>query len=199
MMLAITKPEYFIPIHGQYRHLYQHANIARNMGVSDDSIFVLDIGDVLEIDEEGANVAEPVACGSVLIDGLGIGDVGNSVLRDRRLLSRDGLIVVTFAISKQTGALLSKPEIITKGFVYAPESEELLSAAAELVRTRAEAFATPHSEWSSVKNELRSSLKSFLYGKTKRTPVILLSISHVDTKENIDNGDMPQGAGTHNE
>lgn len=190
LMLAITKPEYFIPIHGQYRHLYQHANIAESMGVDEDNIFVLDIGDVLEIDESGANVASSVPCGSVLIDGLGIGDVGNSVLRDRRLLSRDGLIVAAFAISKQTGKLLSEPEIITKGFVYAPESEELLNSAAELVGTQAENFSEyPYSEWSTIKNNIRSSLKSFLHNKTKRTPVILISISYVDTEPN--SFDMP--------
>lgn len=174
LMLALTKPKYFMPVHGEYRHLYQHARIAREMGVADENIIVADLGNVVELTRNSACINGSVQSGGVMIDGLGIGDIGNIVLRDRRLLSQDGLFAVVVALNRQTGELIAEPELISRGFVYVRGSEELMNGAKELVINQAAKFSISHkSDWANIKNGIRNGLKDYLYEKTKRTPIIL--------------------------
>lgn len=183
LMLALTKPEYFIPIHGEVRHLYQHADLACEMGVRPENIFVSEIGCVIEFTPSGARMNSSVPCGSLLIDGLGIGDIGNVVLKDRRLLSKDGLFTVIMALGKTTGELMAEPEILSRGFVYVRGSEELISEALMIVESAAARFAqSDRSEWAQIKNAIKNELKDYLYMKTKRTPMILPIIIEIDDK-----------------
>lgn len=183
LMLALTKPEYFIPIHGEVRHLYQHADLACEMGVRPENIFVSEIGCVIEFTPSGARMKSSVPCGSLLIDGLGIGDIGNVVLKDRRLLSKDGLFTVIMALGKTTGELMAEPEILSRGFVYVRGSEELISEALMIVESAAARFAqSDRSEWAQIKNAIKNELKDYLYMKTKRTPMILPIIIEIDDK-----------------
>ncbi len=183
LMLALTKPEYFIPIHGEVRHLYQHADLACEMGVRPENIFVSEIGCVIEFTPSGARMNSSVPCGSLLIDGLGIGDIGNVVLKDRRLLSKDGLFTVIIALGKTTGELMAEPEILSRGFVYVRGSEELISEALMIVESAAARFAqSDRSEWAQIKNAIKNELKDYLYMKTKRTPMILPIIIEIDDK-----------------
>ena len=174
LMFTLTKPRFFIPVHGESRHLYQHAKLAEQMGVQPENIFVVNIGDVLELTRNGGKINGTVPSGSVMIDGLGVGDIGNAVLRDRKVLSEDGLFIVVIPLKKQTGELLSHPEIISRGFVYVKGSEELMHDARGQVAAMAAKFKGAHrSEWSALKNNMRSDLKNYLYNKTKRRPMIL--------------------------
>ena len=183
LMLALTKPEYFIPIHGEVRHLYQHADLACEMGVRPENIFVSEIGCVIEFTPSGARMNSSVPCGSLLIDGLGIGDIGNVVLKDRRRLSKDGLFTVIIALGKTTGELMAEPEILSRGFVYVRGSEELISEALMIVESAAARFAqSDRSEWAQIKNAIKNELKDYLYMKTKRTPMILPIIIEIDDK-----------------
>lgn len=183
LMLALTKPEYFIPIHGEARHLYQHADLACEMGVRPENIFVSEIGCVIEFTPSGARMNSSVPCGSLLIDGLGIGDIGNVVLKDRRLLSKDGLFTVIMALGKTTGELMAEPEILSRGFVYVRGSEELISEALMIVESASARFAqSDRSEWAQIKNAIKNELKDYLYMKTKRTPMILPIIIEIDDK-----------------
>lgn len=183
LMLALTKPEYFIPIHGEVRHLYQHADLACEMGVRPENIFVSEIGCVIEFTPSGARMNSSVPCGSLLIDGLGIGDIGNVVLKDRRLLSKDGLFTVIIALGKTTGELMAEPEILSRGFVYVRGSEELISEALMIAESAAARFAqSDRSEWAQIKNAIKNELKDYLYMKTKRTPMILPIIIEIDDK-----------------
>lgn len=174
LMFHVTKPKFFIPVHGEYRQLYMHAKLAEEMGVAPEHVFVTDVGDVVELTYKTAKISGSVQAGSVMIDGLGVGDIGNIVLRDRRLLSQDGLMVAVIAIEKNTGKLLAGPELISRGFVYVRESEALMKDATEMIRTHAQKFEqSPKANWASIKNDMRSTLKEFLFDRTKRTPIIL--------------------------
>lgn len=174
LMLNLMKPKYFIPIHGEYRMLRAHAQLAEQTGVRPENIFLLDNGDTVEISGGVARLGPKVPSGQVLIDGLGVGDVGNIVLRDRKLLSQDGILVVVVTLSKQTGAILSGPDIISRGFVYVRESEELLDEANQLVaQILNKCNEEKVNEWSSLKTNVRDALSKFLYEKTKRKPMIL--------------------------
>ncbi|OQB23314.1 MAG: Ribonuclease J 1 [Firmicutes bacterium ADurb.Bin182] len=180
LMFTITKPKYFIPVHGEYRHLYQHARLAEEMGVKPENIFVAETGNVIEFTKKDAKINGTVQSGSIMVDGLGIGDIGNAVLRDRRLLSQDGLFAVIIALEKHTGKLLAEPEILSRGFVYVRDSDELMNEAVELIREQAHKFENSQkSEWASHKNNIKSTLKTYLYNKTKRTPMILPIIVEV--------------------
>ena len=167
-MHALTKPKYFMPIHGEYRHLIHNKEIAEGMGMSPQNIFVSSIGKVVEIDENGARFGETVQAGKVLIDGSGIGDVGNIVLRDRRNLSESGLIIAVATISQQEGILMSGPEIISRGFVYVRENEELMNGAKD-VATRAliDALDEGITEWVELKNILKACISKYIFNKTK--------------------------------
>ncbi len=179
IMHSITKPEYFIPVHGEYRHLYKHADLADSMGLPKENSFVMDIGNVLEIDEDGARMVGSIKSGSVLVDGLGIGDVGNIVLRDRRILSQDGLFVVVLPLQRGTNELVSTPDIISRGFVYVRESEDLIEDAKTVVIDTLNQMDVKNSDWNSIKNKVRSELRDYLYNKTKRNPMILSIIVEV--------------------
>ena len=174
LMHALTKPKYFMPVHGEYRHLIHHKELAEGMGMDASNIFVSDIGKVVEIDEKGARFGETVQAGKVLIDGSGIGDVGNIVLRDRKNLAEGGLIIAVATISQQEGILMSGPEIISRGFVYVRENEELINGAKD-VATRAliDALDDGITEWTELKNILKASISKYIFNKTKKKPVVL--------------------------
>ncbi len=174
LMLTLTKPKFFIPVHGEARHLYQHKELAEELGIPEEDIFVTEIGDVVELTRNKGRIAGSVTAGSVMVDGSGVGDIGNVVLRDRKLLSEDGIFTVVITLNKQTGALLAQPEILSRGFVYEKNSEELLKETRELVKTKAAQFEKNHrSSWSSIKNDIRNSIKNYLYERTKRRPMVM--------------------------
>lgn len=172
---SLIKPKYFLPVHGEYRHLRQHSLIAENLGMRKDHIFILENGQVLSLRRNKVEKCkEEVPCSSVMVDGLGVGDVGNIVLRDRKLLSEAGLIIVVAGIQKGTGMVTSGPDIISRGFVYVRESEDLIDSARKVVEARLERC---HSEgvrdWAALKVAVRDELRNFIYQRTKRSPVIL--------------------------
>ena len=180
LMLNLIRPKYFIPIHGEYRMLRQHGILAEQTGVEKENIFLIDNGDTVEIQNGVARYGSKVPAGRVLIDGLGVGDVGNIVLRDRKLLSQDGILVVVVTLSKQEGKILSGPDIISRGFVYVRESEGLLEEANRIVSGTLNKLMTDKvSEWASLKTHVKDALGRFLYEKTKRRPMILPIIMEV--------------------
>ena len=178
---TLTKPRYFVPVHGEYRHLVQHQRLAQSLDMAPDHTFVLDVGSVLEISKRGAKVAGTVPAGSIMVDGLGVGDVGNIVLRDRKLLSQDGLIVVCVTFDSTNGEVLSGPDLISRGFVYVRESEMLMEEAKQVVNEYLHSLSNKdkHLDWTAIKTGIRSKLKDYLYAKTKRSPVILPIIIEV--------------------
>ena len=174
LMFALTKPRFFIPVHGEIRHLCQHAELAEVMGIPRENIFVTDIGSVVELTRNKGQVNGTVPSGSVMVDGSGVGDIGSVVLRDRKLLSEDGLFTIVVTLNRQTGALLASPEILSRGFVYMRDSEELIKEAKKMVRDIAARFETSNkSEWAGIKNAIRNDLKNYLYEKTKRRPMVM--------------------------
>ena len=182
LMQALTKPKYFIPVHGEYRHLYANAQLARSMGMDGSHIFISDIGKVLEIDRKGARfLPNPVPAGKVLVDGYGVGDVGNIVLRDRRHLSQDGLIVVVATVDLGEKLLLSGPDIVSRGFVYVRESEELMEQVRTIASETLNGFLdTPGDiDRMELKTKIKDEVSKFLYMKTKRKPMILPVIMNV--------------------
>ena len=174
LMNALLKPKYFMPVHGEYRHLYANRDIALEMGVPEENIFISEIGRVLEIDKKGAHFAGTVPSGKILVDGYGVGDVGNIVLRDRKHLSQDGLIVVVASIDNESGLLLAGPDVVSRGFVYVREAEELMEEirqiATDVIFRCLERQSCDRME---LKNALRDDLTKFLYAKTKRKPMVL--------------------------
>ncbi|SDW26137.1 ribonuclease J [Paenibacillus sp. CF384] len=180
LMLNLIKPKYFIPIHGEYRMLRQHALLGESVGIERENIFVIDNGDTVEFTGGVARKGSKVPAGNVLIDGLGVGDVGNIVLRDRKLLSQDGILVVVVTLSKQDGAILSGPDIISRGFVYVRESEGLLEEANRIVTSTLHKLMNDKvNEWASLKTNVKDALGRFLYEQTRRRPMILPIIMEV--------------------
>jgi len=174
LMLSLTKPKFFIPMHGEYRHLYRHAALAESVGIKKKDIFIPELGKVIELGKKLSRFSETVPSGSVIIDGLGIGDVGNVVLRDRRLLSQDGLFIVVVTISSETGGLIAGPDIVSRGFVYMRESSDLLEGARKIIiEVVGECEKNKITEWTTIKNQIKKALRSFLYDNTKRNPMIL--------------------------
>lgn len=174
LMLSLVKPKNFMPVHGEYSFLKTHGELASSLGLDDNHIFIMENGNVLEVSKEGAKLAKSVQSGHVLIDGLGVGDVGNIVLRDRKRLSEDGLIIVVMTLDKATGKLVSGPDIVSRGFVYVRESEELMNGARSVVdKALTKLMEKEVREWSTIKNEVKDSLKDYLYQNTKRNPMIL--------------------------
>ena len=174
LMHALVKPKYFMPVHGEYRHLIQHKELAEGMGMSPDRIFVSDIGRVIEISDEGAKFNGTVQAGKVLIDGSGVSDVGNIVLRDRKNLAESGLIIAVATISLEEGILMSGPEIISRGFVYVRESEELMNGARDIAtRVLVDALDEGIREWVELKTLIKNAIAKFIFSKTKKKPVIL--------------------------
>lgn len=172
---ALLKPKYFMPVHGEYRHLRTHAALAMNMGKPEDHIFILKNGQVLNLNKDKVSMTkEEVPASAVLVDGLGVGDVGNIVLRDRKLLSESGLIIVVAAIEKGSGMIVSGPDIISRGFVYVRENEDLMNSARKVVSQRLDkCYEEGLKDWAGLKNAVKDELKNFIYEKTKRSPVIL--------------------------
>jgi ribonuclease J len=171
---ALTKPEYFMPIHGEARHLYKHKELAEYMGMEPNHIFISEVGKILEIGTDGAKFNGTVPAGIVLVDGTGVGDVGNVVLRDRRHLSEDGIIVVVATIDAQAFDIISGPEIVSRGFVYAKESEELIEQIRLIARDAIYGcLIRGISEWTQLKYKVKDDLSKFIYSQTKRKPMIL--------------------------
>ena len=180
LMLSLIKPKYFMPVHGEYVHLLSHRDIAVSLGIPKENIFVMNIGDVLELSKKDAKVNGTVPAGQVLVDGLGVGDVGNIVLRDRKNLSENGLMVVVVTIDSASGTILAGPDIISRGFVYVRESEDLMEEARAVINDSLIKCEMKHiSGWSNIKNIIRDTLKNFLWQKTKRSPMILPIIMEV--------------------
>jgi ribonuclease J len=180
LMLNLMRPQYFIPVHGEYRMLRHHGKLAEQVGIESENIFIVDIGDVVEIENGVARKAGKVPTGNVLIDGLGVGDVGNIVLRDRKLLSQDGILVVVVTLSKENRTVLSGPDIISRGFVYVRESETLMEEANRIVTSTLSRLSGDNvNEWTSMKNQVRDVLGKFLYEQTRRRPMILPIIMEV--------------------
>lgn len=174
LMLALTKPKYFVPIHGEYRHLRAHVELAKTMGVAPKNAFIADVGQSFEITEKGAKLGATVPSGKVLVDGLGVGDVGNVVLRDRKKLAEDGLIIVAVSVNAKTGQVVSGPDIVSRGFIYVREAEDLMEELTEVATVALQKYPDLRKvDWMTVKNHLKSSLSDFLYQKTKRSPMIL--------------------------
>ncbi len=182
MMHALIKPKYFMPIHGEYKMLICHKNLARDLGMDKENIFVMANGDCLELGKHSAKLTQnAVPNGQIFVDGLGVGDVGNIVLRDRRHLAQDGLMIVVVAIEKYSGEILSGPDIISRGFVYVRESEELMEEARAVVNTALEQCERKNiSEWSYIKTLIKDALRDYLWQKTKRSPMILPIVMDIE-------------------
>lgn len=180
LMHRLVRPKFFMPAHGEYRMLKIHAELAEELGMPSQNIFVNKTGDVLEIDRNSAKVTGTIPTGNVLVDGLGVGDVGNIVLRDRKHLSEDGLMIVVVTISKEDGKVLAGPDIISRGFVYVRESEDLMDGAKTVIKeVLNECEEKNIKEWAYLKNNIKENLKEYLYTKTKRNPMILPIIMEV--------------------
>jgi ribonuclease J len=173
LMLSLVKPRYFIPIHGEYRMLVQHARLAESVGLSPDDVLIAEIGDMIEISTRSFKKTAKVEAGSVMVDGLGVGDVGTVVLRDRQQLAQDGILVVVVSIDKQTGEILAGPEFVSRGFVYVRESERLFEEAKQRVQLALESCEPVLGEWNVMKNQVRNTLSSFFWERTRRRPMIL--------------------------
>ena len=174
LMMGIIKPKFFIPVHGEQKHLQKHALLAQSMGFSKESIYIGTIGNHIEISEDGIKDIDTVPSGEVYVDGIGVGDVGNIVLNDRKHLSQDGLIVVVATINTYTGEIESGPDIVSRGFVYVRENEDLMNSARELAcRIIEETYDSKYHDWNTVKGKLRDEISHLMYEKTKRSPMIL--------------------------
>jgi len=180
LLLSLVKPKFFIPVHGEYRHLKLHAALAERMGMNPKNIIISDIGKVIELGPNSIRQAASVPSGVVLVDGLGVGDVGNIVLRDRKHLAEDGIIIVVVTLGKKTGELLAGPDVLSRGFVYVRESEDLMEEAKIVARQALDKCARKKvTDWVGLKNSLKNSMSDFMYAKTKRKPMVLPVIMEV--------------------
>ena len=180
LIYSLVKPKYAIPVHGEYRHLKAQAQVAESLGIPKDNIFLLSSGDVLELDEEKAQVVDRVQTGAILVDGLGVGDVGNIVLRDRQHLAEDGILIVVLTLEKYSNQVLAGPDIVSRGFVYVRESEGLMDEAKHVVEEAIEDCMDRRvTDWGRLKTAIRDSLSEFLWKRTKRSPMILPIIMEV--------------------
>lgn len=179
-MHALVKPKFFIPVHGEQRMMKRHAQLAVRMGMDPNHIVIGEIGRVIEVTKDSIKLAGTVPSGRVLVDGYGVGDVGSVVLRDRKHLAEDGVIVIVMTMSAENGELLSGPDIVTRGFVYVKESEELIEDLQVLAAQALYDCECRHiTDWASIKSTLKGELSSFLFKKTKRNPMILPIIMEV--------------------
>ncbi len=180
LMLSLVKPKYFMPAHGEYRFLVTHGELAKSLGMDPKNIFIMENGRTLEITEKEAKMTTQVPSGIVLVDGLGVGDVGNIVLRDRQLLSENGMIIVVLTLDSKTGKLLAGPDIITRGFVYVRESENLMDEIKEYAKVQVEKCEENQiKDWATIKSNIKDGLCDYIYRKTKRQPMILPIITEV--------------------
>ena len=173
LMHALTRPKYFLPVHGEYRMQWQHAELAESMGMDIHNIVIPELGQVYEMDQESISFGEVVPSGTVLVDGLGIGDVGNVVLRDRKHLSQDGLIIVSMVIDRDRGELLSGPEIISRGFIYVRDNEGVIDDVRDVVRQILATSSLRGADWTTLKNRIKDDLHRYIFEKMKRNPMIL--------------------------
>ncbi len=180
LMISLIRPKYFIPVHGEYRQLIAHSETAKKVGVDPENIFIMTNGRVLELNEYEAKLAGTVPVGKIMVDGLGVGDVGNIVLRDRQRLSQDGLIIIVLTMDSVTGTVVAGPDVLSRGFVYVRESENLMEEIKQLLRAEILKFEEKHiTDWSTIKSLLREELRDYIYKKTKRDPMILPIIMEV--------------------
>ena len=181
LIYSLVKPKYAVPVHGEYKHLIRHAELAQTLGIPKDNIFILSSGDVLTLSNERAGITGEVPAQGILVDGLGVGDVGNIVLRDRQLLSENGLIIVVISLEKFSNQVLSGPDIVSRGFVYVRESENLMEEARVIVeRALEKCLSRNNADWNKMKNEIKDSLGDFIWKKTKRNPMILPIIMEIE-------------------
>lgn len=187
LMLTLLKPKFFIPVHGEYRHLMQHAKLAMELGINEKNTFIAKNGDVVELTSRSIGKSGTVTSGNILVDGLGVGDVGNIVLRDRKLLSENGLIIVVLATQKRTGKVLAGPEIVSRGFIYVRENIDIIESSKSVVKKALKKCEDNGvKEWSLVKIAIKDALNSFIYEKIKRNPMILPIIVEVNGDDVID-------------
>ncbi len=179
LMLNLLRPTYFLPIHGEYRQLILHAKLANSIGIPEDHIVIAEDGDIVEVTKDSIEITDHVACGNVFVDGLGVGDIGQIVLRDRQVLAQDGILMVVLTVDKETGHPLAGPDIVSRGFVYVRDSEELLENARERVLESFIGLNGHASDWSFVKDKIRHTLSEYLYEKTHRRPMILPLVMEV--------------------
>ena len=174
MILALIKPKFFIPVHGEHRHLELHKRLSEEMGMNGKNVFILSNGSVLEMDENKAMVTGTVQSGQILVDGLGVGDVGNIVLRDRKLLAQDGIIIIVATVSMEKGQLVSGPDVISRGFVYVREAEDIIESVREIAKESIiRANKSKNNDWSSTKALVKNNVAKYIYEKTNRSPMIL--------------------------
>ena len=179
-MHSLTHPKYFMPAHGEYRHLKHHRDLAIQMGMPKENVFILQDGDVLAVNQSGAAIVDHVRAGNILVDGIGVGDVGNIVLRDRKHLAEEGMLIVVAAIDLETLSIMSGPDIITRGFIYAKVSEELINEVKTVATRELEmCLAYQMTEWYVLKSRIKKEVEALLYEKTKRRPTILPIIMEV--------------------
>ncbi len=180
LMISLVKPKYFIPVHGEYRQLIAHSETAKKVGVNPENIFIMTNGRILELNEYEAKLAGTVPVGRIMVDGLGVGDVGNIVLRDRQRLSQDGLIIIVLTMDSVTGTVVAGPDVLSRGFVYVRDSENLMEEIKKLLRAKISEFEEKHiTDWATIKSLLREELRDYIYKKTKRDPMILPIIMEV--------------------
>jgi ribonuclease J len=179
LMLNLLRPTYFLPIHGEYRQLILHAKLAYSIGIPEDHIVIAEDGDIVEVTKDTIKISDHIACGNVFVDGLGVGDIGQIVLRDRQVLAQDGILMVVLTVDKETGHPLAGPDIVSRGFVYVRDSEELLENARERVLESFIGLNGHASDWSFVKDKIRHTLSEYLYEKTHRRPMILPLVMEV--------------------
>ncbi len=173
LMHALVRPKYFIPVHGEYRMLWQHAVLAESMGMPGENIVIPEIGQVIEMNEEELSLGEQVPTGGILVDGLGVGDVGNVVLRDRKHLSQEGLVMVVAVIDRDEGKLISGPEIVSRGFIYVRENEDIIDNTQELVREILSSNSLNGDNWNNLKNIIKDEVHNYIFEKIKRNPMVL--------------------------
>lgn len=190
MMLNILRPKFFVPIHGEWRHMVRNSQLGRSVGILDENIYLVDNGAVLEFTRERGRLAGRVPSGQVMVDGLGVGDVGNVVLRDRRQLAQDGIVLVSVAVNPESGEVLAGPEVISRGFIYARESGDLIDDAKDCVRGTLEAlYRDGKREWPQIKGKVRQALSTLFYERTRRRPMIIPVILEVGPGESAFAGD----------
>jgi len=180
LIYSLVRPKYAIPVHGEYRHLIAQARVAEELGIPKDNIFILSSGDVLELDDESAAVTGKVHVGDIMVDGLGVGDVGNIVLRDRQHLAEDGIIIVVLTLESGSGQVLAGPDIVSRGFVYVRGAESLMEEAKKLLEDKMQYCMDKNiTDWGKIKNEIKDSLGDFVWKETKRRPMIMPIIMEV--------------------
>jgi len=180
MMISLTKPKFFVPIHGEYKHMKKHVQLAMGMGIPEENAFIADLGDVLETDGVEMKLTGTVPSGKVMVDGFGVGDVGSVVLRDRKHLAEDGVMIIVATMNRETGRVVAGPDIVSRGFVYVRESEALLDEAKQLMAQVMENLQERNvREWGNIKSAMRDALSEFIYKETKRSPMILPIIMEI--------------------